>query len=45
MVGALKAAGEGQVSAHDVQIMLESQDSAHCPIVAPPDGLVFMKVE
>lgn len=45
MVGALKAAGEGKVSADDVQAMLESCDRALCPPVAPPDGLVFMQVE
>lgn len=45
MVGALKAAGEGKVSADDVQAMLESCDRAKCPPVAPPDGLVFMQVE
>lgn len=45
MVGALKAAGEGKVSADDVQAMLESRDRALCPPVAPPEGLVFERVE
>lgn len=45
MVGALKVAGEGKVSADDVQAMLESADRAQCPAVAPPDGLVFEKVD
>lgn len=45
MVGALKAAGEGKVTADDVQTMLESCDRAKCPAVAPPDGLVFMHVD
>lgn len=45
MVGAVKAAGEGKVSFDDIQAILENRGKAPCPPVAPPDGLVFMKVE
>lgn len=45
MVGALKVAGEGKVSADDVQAMLESRDRTRCPALAPPEGLVFERVE
>lgn len=45
MVGALKAAGEGRVSVDDVQAMLESCERAQCPPLAPPEGLVFERVE
>jgi tRNA pseudouridine38-40 synthase len=45
LVGALKAAGEGKITADDVQAMLEARDRAACAAVAPPDGLVFMKVD
>lgn len=45
MVGALKLAGEGRATADDVTAMLDARDRTRCPAVAPPDGLVFTKVE
>lgn len=45
LVGALKQAGEGRLTADDVQAMLEARDRAACAPVAPPHGLVFMKVD
>lgn len=45
LVGALKQAGEGKITADDVQLMLEARDRKACAPVAPPDGLVFVKVD
>ncbi len=45
LVGALKQAGEGKITADDVQAMLEACDRKACAPVAPPDGLVFTKVD
>jgi tRNA pseudouridine38-40 synthase len=45
LVGALKAAGEGRITADEVQAMLEARDRTACPAVAPADGLVLTKVE
>ncbi|MFK7792611.1 MAG: tRNA pseudouridine(38-40) synthase TruA [Devosiaceae bacterium] len=44
LVGALKQAGERKITPDDVQVMLEACDRAACAPVAPPDGLVFVKV-
>ncbi|MEM6711867.1 MAG: tRNA pseudouridine(38-40) synthase TruA [Pseudomonadota bacterium] len=45
LVGALKMAGEGRLSADDTQAMLEARDRTVCAPVAPADGLVFTKVD
>ncbi|MEM1288084.1 MAG: tRNA pseudouridine(38-40) synthase TruA [Pseudomonadota bacterium] len=45
LVGALKLAGEGRLSADQVSGLLEARDRTKCPAVAPAGGLVFMKVE
>jgi len=45
LVGALKLAGEGKLSADDVQAMLEARDRTACAPVAPPDGLVLTRVD
>lgn len=45
LVGALKQAGEGRLTPDDVQAMLEARDRHACAPVAPPDGLVFTKVD
>ncbi len=45
LVGALKQAGEGRLSPNDAQAMLEARDRHACAPVAPPNGLVFTKVE
>ena len=45
LVGALKLAGEGKLSAADVQAMLEARDRTACAPVAPPDGLVLTRVD
>lgn len=43
--GTLKLAGEGKVSADDVEGMLEARDRKACGPVAPPDGLFFLQVD
>lgn len=45
LVGALKQVGEGRLTPDEVQAMLEARDRHACAPVAPPDGLVFTKVE
>ncbi len=45
LVGALKVAGEGRLSADEAQAMLEARDRKACAAVAPADGLVFTKVD
>ncbi len=45
MVGTLKRAGEGAMSADDVRRALEAADRAACGPVAPPDGLYLMRVD
>lgn len=45
LVGALKLAGEGRVTANDVQTMLEARNRQACAPVAPAHGLVFTKVD
>ena len=45
MVGALKRVGEGHLNSDDLTAMLAARNRAACPAVAPPQGLVFMKVE
>lgn len=45
LVGALKLAGEGRLTANDVQLLLEARDRTKCPAVAPADGLVFTRVD
>lgn len=45
LVGALKQAGEGRITADDIQAMLEARDRKACAPVAPSDGLVFTKVD
>lgn len=43
--GTLKLAGEGRMTADDVQAALEARDRAACGPVAPPEGLFFLKVD
>lgn len=45
MVGALKVAGEGKVSADDIEALLEARDRHRCPPVAPAHALVFTQVD
>lgn len=45
LVGALKMAGEGRLTAEDVEAMLEAKDRQKCAPVAPPQGLVFTQVD
>lgn len=45
LVGALKLAGEGRLTADDAQAMLEARDRHACAPVAPAHGLVFVKVD
>ena len=45
LVGALKMAGEGRLTADDVEAMLEARDRTACAPVATADGLVFTRVE
>ena len=43
--GTLKLAGEGRMTADDVQAALEARDRAACGPVAPPEGLFFVRVD
>lgn len=43
--GTLKLAGEGRMTADDVQAALEARDRAACGPVAPPEGLFFLRVD
>lgn len=43
--GTLKLAGEGRMTADDVQAALEARDRAACGPVAPPGGLFFLRVD
>lgn len=45
LAGTLKLAGEGKMSADDVQAALEARDRKACGPVAPPEGLYFMQVD
>ncbi len=45
LVGALKMAGEGRLTADEVEAMLEARDRKACAPVAPAGGLVFTRVE
>lgn len=45
LVGALKQAGEGRLTPDDVEAMLNARDRHACAPVAPPDGLVFTRVD
>lgn len=45
LAGTLRLAGDGKMSADDVQAALEARDRRACGPVAPPDGLYFMLVE
>jgi len=45
MVGTLKLVGEGKWTARDVARALEAKDRTGCGPVAPPDGLVLIRVD
>ena len=45
LAGTLKLAGEGRMTADDVQAALEARDRAACGPVAPPEGLFFLRVD
>jgi tRNA pseudouridine38-40 synthase len=45
MVGTLKHVGEGKWAARDVAAALEARDRARCGTVAPPEGLVLLRVD
>jgi tRNA pseudouridine38-40 synthase len=45
MVGTLKLVGEGKWTARDVARALEAKDRTACGPVAPPDGLVLIRVD
>lgn len=45
MVGALRSAGEGRISADDVTRVLEARDRKQCPALAPPGGLYLIGVD
>jgi tRNA pseudouridine38-40 synthase len=45
LVGTLRLAGDGRLSAEDVRAALDAKDRARCGPVAPPDGLYLTRVD